>query len=562
MTRASASRLAWVIAFASACSSRGPSNADPPPTSSPTDVYRLTLTGNDKAASLVRVERSTVRSDELPMAALGGQFVAIAYAGAAVKDAAFVRFPSVGVVDSPDDGPSEVAVPSAPAVAFVRADAAVDHVDVVDLRGNVALTIPLAELPVKAQSLRPETLSLGEGYGHIRVLEPGDDALIAAPLKDPKFGVSGPLGTESFELDKLYRALDALTPIARQSIATIGVVKMTGGYEGLTFGSTVLLNVALFSGPPKYDSLAHVTSHEAAHAFNNLVDDTAAPQGLPADAVSAVTALQKKYRLARGLTKAWGALNQTAVDIELAAPYGGDGKDDAGAPGRGFASGYGGTNVKDDLAEYVGLIQTPDARARIPEGAGLTNVCAQLRSAPTLAALPKPLTIDYVKVTFLHALGVIDDPHFTACVGPLASPSFPTGITLGVNQPDDTIALTGTKAGPLDQDGAHFAAVLGDGPNGYGFLLRVLAPTDQPLGVHRLDNINLLTVDEPNNAVYLPNSVDDLKARASGGGLVLVTDWRPDKVQGAIFFLTLQNGFGAVTDTFPFSSFSFKPTNP
>jgi hypothetical protein len=74
--------------------------------------------------------------------------------------------------------------------------------------------------------------------------------------------------------------------------------------------------------------------------------------------------------------------------------------------------------------------------------------------------------------------------------------------------------------------------------------------------MHRLDDIGLGNLNEANNAVYLAHDDDNLLARVSARGLVLVTEVSPSKVEGAIFMLSLQNAAGGVTDSFALSTFS------
>ena len=149
----------------------------------------------------------------------------------------------------------------------------------------------------------------------------------------------------------------------------------------------------------------------------------------------------------------------------------------------------------------------------------------------------------------LEGLGLVRAARATACIGEPAIQG-PPGIHLG-----DSLDLTSNlKAGWLDQDGAHFLAASGSALP-YRFLLRVRAPDNHALGVHRLDSIGYSNLHAANNAVYVSHEDNDLLARTSASGLVLLTTVSTEKIEGAVFFLSLRNAAGLVTDVFPISTF-------
>ncbi|HWO09063.1 MAG TPA: hypothetical protein VNN80_06270, partial [Polyangiaceae bacterium] len=206
---------------------------------------------------------------------------------------------------------------------------------------------------------------------------------------------------------------------------------------------------------------------------------------------------------------------------------------------QGFATDYGASYPGEDMAEYASALLVPEDFGEIPP-------CARIRNAPT--PFPAELAIAFAKIKFVQSLGLVPDRSIDGCVG---NPSLegPEGLHLG-----DALSLEANlKGGWLDADGAHFLAVAADaGP--YRSLLRVKAPNDHALGMHRLASIAFPTLNMPNNALYLSHDDYD-RTRASSGGLVLVTSASPWRVEGAIFFLTLQNARGMITDEFPISTF-------
>ena len=205
--------------------------------------------------------------------------------------------------------------------------------------------------------------------------------------------------------------------------------------------------------------------HESAHNFNYLADGVASGNaGLwPAEIQAAAKQTVSRYRLAGGLTAFWSAMHGTGVEVGVAGPYG---PASASPVARGFASPYRGTGIADDIAEYVANLQAPD-------NAGSALCKAFAASQGPLGA---DLALPYAKSKLLESVGLVDPARFEACMAGTAI-SDAIGIHLG-----DAISFTdGLKAGFLDQDGGHFAAVLGSGPKGYDLLLRVLSPDEQPI---------------------------------------------------------------------------------
>lgn len=243
------------------------------------------------------------------------------------------------------------------------------------------------------------------------------------------------------------------------------------------------------------------------------------------------------------MTRLWGALQASGVKFQLAGPYLGDawqGLDRLAASDAGFATPYGASSPEEDMAEYVSHLVVPDG----PEGEAST--CPRVRAAGS--PFPPELAVPFAKVKILANLGLVDLDQEVACIGDPVIQG-PEGIHLG-----DALSVTSSlKAGWLDADGGHFLAVTGDA-SPYRLLLRVLAPNNAALGLHRLDEIGLADFAAPHNALFLSHENLD-RARTSAGGLVLVTSANEKKVEGAVLFLALRNAFGAVTDEFPISTF-------
>lgn len=110
------------------------------------------------------------------------------------------------------------------------------------------------------------------------------------------------------------------------------------------------------------------------------------------------------------------------------------------------------------------------------------------------------------------------------------------------------------RGGFIDSDGGHFLGVLASGAP-WQMLIRVLAPEQQPRGIYRLDNIGYFGIDGPTNGVLLGHDTQPLLARTSARGLVLVSEYSPQRIAGAVFLLALRNAAGGITDSVPLSTF-------
>ena len=156
--------------------------------------------------------------------------------------------------------------------------------------------------------------------------------------------------------------------------------------------------------------------------------------------------------------------------------------------------------------------------------------------------------LPYIKVKFLEGLGLIGSERAQACLG---APSIEGPPGIHINGVDFTEDIHG---GFIDLDGGRFLAVLASAPP-YQMLIRVLAPEQQPRGVYRLDNIGYFGINGPTNGVLLGHDTEPLRARTSARGLVLVSEYTPQRISGAVFLLMLRNAAGAITDGIPVGTF-------
>jgi hypothetical protein len=533
-------------------------NGDDPP-SGPAPYVRLDLVGAGASASLVRATSATIAADSRPVPHLAGELVALAWDGDVLREAVPVAFPTSATFEGEDDAgqpfSNDVPLDEATTTVFLREDPRVDRIEVTDVGGNVLVSLEGDALPkspdaaAQGHTAQAELALVEDGialeFPGIQFLSPGEEELLPKALRE---SIEEIVLLDLSMDEPLAEALRAIAPKARGAMSTVAVVKMPKSADGLTTlgiasGQAFVINASQFDKPGEVE---RTVVHENAHNYTYLVNAAASASSDLAKWPDAVQAEVKKtlseFRLAGGISDVVASLQDTAVGMGLGLAYQGSAwtmLSEGAATDGGFATPYGSRNEREDIAELTQRVQAP--------ATGGTPLCAALAGAG--APFPDGLVLPYAKLRLLTSLGFITEQALEDCMGTPALEGT-EGIHLA-----DTIHFTDSlQAGWLDQDGGHFLAVLGEGPNTYGLLLRVLAPEEQPLGLHRLDSISLGNLHDPNNAVYLKNDDPD-KARASGGGLVLVTAANPDKIEGAIFFLSLQNGFGATTDTMALSTF-------
>ncbi|HEY5959895.1 MAG TPA: hypothetical protein VIV60_25245 [Polyangiaceae bacterium] len=534
-------------------------------------VKLLSIEVKSTGESLEIGELRTVRvaRAKAPMDSLGGNLMLVSYGGGKVRQAIPFRLPDVlyleGALDESQPVGEEVAISGGSVTLFLDATEPLERVDVLDENASVVASIGNQELRRAALSANLDTRSLLEAtppehmspferlkseFPQIRFMDPAaGDSLPAIFYIRPEF--KRLVGINDQEADTLVAGLRRLPLTALRAVRGVGVAEMdiASGYVGVSFGGSMLVAQHVLARPEKRDYMVGTISHEATHNFqflvNGRVPSTINPDTWPPDVLAEADRTVAKYSLHAGVSSAWAEIQDTGVVLGVAGTY--DSSDtwkamsNATAAKLGFASRYGSTKPDEDMAEYVFHLHVPEAH-----GDGL--ICQPIRSAGD--PFPSELAIPLAKVKFLEGLGLLDSTDVTKCVG---NPRItgPTGIHLG-GSIDFTSSL---KSGWLDQDGGHFLAVSAKGAP-YSFLLRILAPDDQVLGLHRLDEVGYFNINRPNNAVYLSHDDNSLKARTSSGGLVLVTAVNAALVEGAIFALSLRGPLGTTTDTFALSTFS------
>lgn len=526
-------------------------------------MLALDVSRSGSSVAITRVRSVSVPEAFDPIDSLGGNLMLVSFASGQPLQAVPVHVPDHVYVEGRGERGANGQVVDAgelPATFLLSASAEIEHIDLLDESGTVLSSLTQDELegaaqpsvpavtPMGASSDAEPTANLEREFPHIRFLNADAGAELPAIYSLPGSSVDDLVSIDAAAADALGVALKRVPEAALGAIRSVGVANFEpkSGVLGISFGSSLLVSSSLITDEKE---LAETVVHEATHNFQFLIDGDLSttlwnPDVWPPDIREAAGKAVAKHRLAAGVTRAWKDLHESGVELELVDAYTGDDWSDLSvdlAAYGGFASPYGSSGAGEDMAEYV-------ARLTIPENGGEIPVCGRLRTTPN--EFPVDLAVPYGKIRFLQALGLLDASQVEACAG---TPRIkgPAGIHLG---PDVSFTQE-MKAGWLNQDGGRFLAVLGDALP-YRFMLRVLAPDEQALGMHRLDDIGLGNLNDANNAVYLAHDDDNLLARVSARGLVLLTEVSPSKVEGAIFMLSLQNAAGGVTDSFALSTFS------
>ncbi len=555
--------LSIVLSFAAlGCSSDPASEGGGPDDDAPAGpitFMRFDLFGSHASASLTRSSIATIAPEQVPVPALAGELMAVAYDGDTVLEAVPVAFPTTATKEGKDAAgepfEEDLALDEATATVWLHAASRVDRVVVMDVAGNTLVEIEDDALPkAQAASMRgglgqAEAALVEDGialdFPGIQFLSPGEEALLPKVLQNE---IEAVVLLDLSMDEPLTEALNAIAPKARGAMSTVAVVKMKETNDGLTTlgiasGQAFILNADIFQETGEVTrTVVHENAHNYTYVLNAAVANGSELSAWPSDVQEAAKKTIEGFRLAGGITQVMGDLQSTAVSLGLGLDYQGANwtkLSDSAANDGGFATHYGSKKANEDIAEYTQRVQAPDA--------AMTALCAAIRDAKS--PFPEALVLPYAKMKLLSSLGFIEPNRLEACIG-----DPPVEGSAGIHLGDVIDFEDNLQAGWLDQDGGHFLAVLGEGPNTYGFLLRVLAEDEQPLGLHRLDSISLGNIHSPNNAVYLKNDNPD-KARASGGGLVLVTAANAARIEGAMFFLSLQNGLGQTTDAFALSTF-------
>jgi hypothetical protein len=341
-----------------------------------------------------------------------------------------------------------------------------------------------------------------------------------------------------------------MSAAARGAVRTIAMAKFEK-YKGIgaTFGSTVVLSELIDTEPAQ---LTQTTVHEATHAFQDLVDGGLAVYLLnrrpwPADVLAAAQKTIQDFSLQSGVVQAWDDLHGDAVEAGLGGAYLGDDwmtlgqsrNGDIAASPLGFATAYGASSAAEDQAEYVAYLI-------VTENGGPTPVCEWVQNAGS--PFPVQRALPYIKIKLFEGLGLVTAAQAQACAGKPALKG-PPGIQVSSLSLDQDI-----KGGFVNLDEGRFLGVLASAPP-YQMLIRVIAPETQPRGVYRLDNIGYSGINAATNAVLLGHDTEPLLARTSARGLVLVTEYGPQRLAGAMFFLMLRNAAGLITSSVPLATF-------
>jgi hypothetical protein len=533
----------------------------------PESFYRLDLArAADGTVSLSGA--SLVELQQFPLPALSADYVVVGYAGAQVVSAVPVAFPdTMQSMGWSGAAPVHQTVSLADSVAsvFVEAAPGLDQIAVLAADGTVKLALTGAALPAPTSNnrLQPQAgpplgktqepiarEQLAFRYAHIHFLQAGDDKLLPSALLNGGIVIS-PTGAMN---DTIANGIAKLAPGTLSAVQTLGVVRWPAGSTdatstlGMALGASLVLNADLMQDPEMELTIVH----EIAHSFTFLSNAAATAQTKdlsmwPDFVQNAALDTVKRFRLVKGLSDVWRQLHESGLKGGFTQPYTGSGPAwmslaDADARAQGFASPYGSTSEWEDLAEYVGSVQSPSAST--PGACPLFAGGGQL--VPAVA-------IPYAKLVLLLGVGAISDMAFNTCV---------QGKTIaqqaGIQFPGSISFDTQPHAGYLTEDGGgNSYGVMANGPNSYQLLLEVAvdSASSSPLGLHRLDNIWLGNIRSNGvSGAYLGND-DSLLARVGEQGLVLFTEASTQRTAGAVFGLVLENAAGLNTDSFPFGSF-------
>jgi hypothetical protein len=517
---------------------------------------RVDLAGTDAAMRIVNARLVDVPESGPMTPSLGGAAILVGYSSAGTPLTAMpFSLPKTVRFESSKDGVEpggELPLDEGSLTLYLDARADMARIEVLGEAGAVLATLADTEFDAsgltldKAYEPGSSLEEIVKDYPHIEFLRPGE----GLGINPPKGFMEATLIGDK-EARDIRRALNAMTDATFSAIRTIAVAQFAEhtGQQAVTFGSTVVLNRT--SANLGLET-SKVVAHEATHAYEYLVNG-----GLgvalfnridwPDDVKGAARETIQDFNLQAGLTSVWNDLHEAGVEQKLGRPYMGDkwkslGTDEDGdaaaAPG-GFVSMYGAKDASEDLCEYVG-------RLVISNYGGSRPACDLVKAAGN--PFPVERALPYMKVKFLEGLGLVSSEQARSCIG---EPSIegPPGVHVGNLSLTDSI-----QGGFIDLDGGHFLGVLASTAP-WQMLIRVLAPETQPRGIYRLDNVDYLGINGPTNAVLLGHDTDPLLARTSAGGLVLVSEYSPQRIAGALFFLRLRNGDGKITGDVPLSTF-------
>lgn len=539
----------------------------------PTPFVRIDLRMDEKrVVTRQALSRSDLTIQPLPPMTM--EYLLVAYMGQRVVTSVPVVFDRSSHLSRLDTNGSllhdDLPQTDAVATAYVPATQEFDRLALTARDGSVPLEVGAGDLTALATPLRPNVANgahavsqlrqglsrteLARRYPHIAFLESGDEWAINELVRQgtTREVVADLITPSEAMYDEIGEALAHAAPALLSAGRSIAVVRWRAGAKptqseslGLTRGGLIALNAAKLTGTHETQE---TLTHELAHVFMNLVDDSARDMAgivwSPAQR-SAAAELVQRFDLARGFSRSWMELHESGIAGGFTSGYVGDGWDgqtEATASAGGFASPYGMKTAAEDIAEYVAktggsLVLRPPV---CPASQGLQRLTVK-------AAIP------YAKLVLLRALGAIDQWSFDYCAGAVAIDG-PSGINFEGGGKFTSDVHAGRRSGK----GPEAIGIFGTAPSEYKILIQLIqrGPDVSPLGLYKLNSIDLNSVSMDGlSGVYLSHPNID-RARGSRGGYVLITEASVENVKGIVLGLSLQNGGGLITDRWPLGTIS------
>lgn len=307
-----------------------------------------------------------------------------------------------------------------------------DHIPSV----TIILVLLLATAPLSADCSDIRILESGLNRAELAILD-------MASLVDP-----GPNQRKIVEDAKSF-----FSPLHCHAVTRVAFLSEDGddGTKIAWVGGTIhdLLNISATSSKatemnlsqrgvaPTYRAATVTTLvHEATHAADNLLNHVAprrekdlgekifASNDWNGAAIEYVREVVASNLLDEGLRHEWRQMHERAVALDLAMPYHHQGDKNMSADAvikMGVASGYGGDNAAEDIAEMTSGILAARAWAKygvdVPEPPD-DLICERMRAAPG-PGIPDELALIYTKVGLLNSVGLIGDLEYDYCVGNL-----------------------------------------------------------------------------------------------------------------------------------------------
>ncbi len=556
------------------------------------------LSLSEGQVSTVSLEKIDSSSGLIPH--LGGDYLAIVYSGGK-KVAAFpVQFPSkwreVRMDEQGRRTFSEGTIEGERrTVAWIRLDQPVDKLSLMNPEGqevlettalsngemlsSIPIVVPPKEVkPAPAQPIKKKKKTWGCDllaesseeppiYRHVRLITPGDLEMLNPGIQGIVAEILIP--AEPWK-DMLREALAAASPSTLSGVTHIGFVRFAGEDAQVSSASRRIAfqqgSLLFLSSIIAENDFHGTVIHEVAHTYEELLEGAVAihttgeraSQRWDQQTRSLATRTLNRFgsfAALYGFDNLWKTIQQEGIRHHLTVDYLEMGfeqyRDNPSDPGgnswaatHGFADPYGAYDFHEDIGTYVERVQASGFARE-------AKVCGDLRTIRDVFRL-QSILLPYVKILLLKNAGFITEGKARACYGDLVLRG-DRGIHFfaeGLNNP--TLSFTSNVKAGYQRDGDyHYFNVLGDGPDTRQILIQVLLDRGRlrrstPIGLYRLNSINMATVNIKGlNGVYLAHR-DNMKARGSASGLVLISEYTNDpmRVEGAVFFLALQNAGG------------------